>query len=90
MKIKVNKPIAMRDQETGMKKILSKGLHDVADKLGKWLCQVYPLNCSYLGESDSPKAEVAKPKPKPKPKAKPKAKAGRPKAKKKAKAKGKK
>ena len=79
MKIKVKKNVTYKDQDSGEKVYLKKGLHDVADKLGKWLCQVYALAIEMVvGEqvvAEKPKKAPAKPK------TKPKAKRGRPKKK---------
>jgi len=65
MKIKVNKDVALRNQDTGEKMILKKGVQDVNDKWGQWLCQVYALNVSKADEGSvkvAEKAKVEKPK----------------------------
>jgi hypothetical protein len=81
MKIKVKKNVTFRDQDSGEKTYLKKGVHEVADKLGKWLCQVYALAIE-LVVGDVVAEVVEKPKKAPaKPKTKPKAKRGRPKKK---------
>tara|TARA_R110000744_G_scaffold92927_6_gene179699 strand:- start:84 stop:353 length:270 start_codon:yes stop_codon:yes gene_type:complete len=74
MKIILKDDLVTRNAETGQKEVLKKGVLEIDEKRGMWLCQVYSLTCSVASAEAVPTPKVLKPKkvsgkPKQKPKA---------------------